>query len=79
VDRAGGDAKRLTTAVGVETDPHFSPDGAQIAFTGQYDGNTDVFLIPPRRGSPAPHMASGGGLGRRLDAERQARRVPIGP
>src|SRR5688500_4856456 len=52
VDRSGGDAKRLTTAVGVETDPRFSPDGAQIAFTGQYDGNTDVFLVPAAGGVP---------------------------
>ncbi len=42
VAREGGNATRLTAAPGVETDPVFSPDGTQIAFTGQYDGNTDV-------------------------------------
>jgi tricorn protease len=52
VDRNGGDAKRLTNGVGVETDPHFSPDGTLIAFTGQYDGNTDVFVMPASGGVP---------------------------
>ena len=43
VPRSGGEAKRLTTGSGVESNPFFSPDGNWIAFTGQYDGNTDVF------------------------------------
>ena len=49
VPRAGGVARRLTTGVGIETDPIFSPDGSMIAFTGDYDGNTDVFTIPGGR------------------------------
>ncbi len=52
VSRAGGDAKRLTTGVGMETDPFFSPDGTQIAFTGEYDGNTDVYVMPAAGGVP---------------------------
>lgn len=52
VPRTGGDAKRLTTGVGTETDPVFSPDGAMIAFTGQYDGNTDVYIVPASGGVP---------------------------
>jgi len=52
VPRAGGVARRLTTGVGVETDPVFSPDGNTIAFTGDYDGNTDVFTIPAAGGVP---------------------------
>lgn len=44
-DRAGGDARRLTTGIGIETDPVFSPDGTQIAFTGEYDGNLDVYVV----------------------------------
>src|SRR5205085_1830528 len=52
VPREGGDAKRLTVGVGTETDPHFSPDGAMIAFTGQYDGNTDVYVVPTAGGVP---------------------------
>jgi tricorn protease len=50
--REGGEATRLTTGVGFETNPIFSPDGTQIAFTGQYDGNTDVFVVPASGGAP---------------------------
>jgi tricorn protease len=52
VPRAGGVAQRLTAGVGIETDPVFSPDGNTIAFTGDYDGNTDVFTIPTAGGVP---------------------------
>jgi tricorn protease len=51
VGRDGGEAKRLTTG-GFETDPVFSPDGSMIAFTGEYDGNQDVFVIPASGGVP---------------------------
>jgi len=52
VDRSGGDARRLTSDAGIEIDPIFSPDGATIAFTGEYDGNEDVFVIPSSGGIP---------------------------
>ncbi len=52
VDKDGGDAQRLTTAEGAESLPHFSPDGKWIAFTGQYDGNTDVFVVSVKGGAP---------------------------
>ena len=52
VDRDGGEARRLTTFRGAETDPHFSPDGTQVAFSGQYDGNTDVYVVPVGGGEP---------------------------
>jgi tricorn protease len=52
VDRKGGHCSRLTTGTGIETDPVFSPDGSMIAFTGEYDGNTDVFVIPAIGGVP---------------------------
>jgi tricorn protease len=52
VPRTGGRATRLTTGVGVESAPLFSPDGATIAFTGDYDGNTDVYTIPVSGGVP---------------------------
>src|SRR5271163_4076787 len=52
VPRAGGRATRLTAGVGIETSPVFSPDGSTIAFTGEYDGNTDVFTIPATGGVP---------------------------
>jgi tricorn protease len=52
VGRDGGDARRLTTGAGTETHPFFSPDGSQIAFTGEYDGNLDVYVIPAAGGVP---------------------------
>src|ERR1700689_3897656 len=52
VPRDGGRASRLTVGVGIETAPVFSPDGQTIAFTGEYDGNTDVFTIPVTGGVP---------------------------
>lgn len=52
VARSGGTAERLTTHEGIEAFPKFSPDGRSIAFTGQYDGNTDVFTVPTEGGEP---------------------------
>ncbi|MBV8820924.1 MAG: PD40 domain-containing protein, partial [Acidobacteriaceae bacterium] len=52
VPRTGGDAVRLTSGAGNETDPAFSPDGSLIAFTGEYDGNVDVFVVPAAGGVP---------------------------
>src|SRR5581483_6806427 len=62
----GSQPRRLTVSEGVESSPVFSPDGKLIAFSGQYDGNVDVFLIPveggvPRRLTwhPAPDLVRG--------------------
>ena len=52
VDRDGGDAKRLTSHEGTESFPHFSPDGTKIAFSAQYDGNTDVYVVNADGGEP---------------------------
>jgi tricorn protease len=52
VERAGGDARRLTSGIGRETDPFFSPDGTQVAFTGEYDGNVDIYVLPAAGGPP---------------------------
>jgi tricorn protease len=52
VPRDGGDAVRITSGAGSETDPAFSPDGTRIAFTGEYDGNVDVFVMPAAGGVP---------------------------
>ena len=49
---AGGEAQRLTSHIGYEMFARFSPDGQNIAFTGQYDGNTEVFLMPKEGGQP---------------------------
>jgi tricorn protease len=51
VGRDGGDARQLTTG-GHEGGPIFSPDGKWIAFLGEYDGNTDVFVMPAGGGEP---------------------------
>src|SRR5580704_5033416 len=52
VSRDGGTARRLTAGPGTETLPAFSPDGALVAFTGEYDGNPDVFVVPAAGGVP---------------------------
>src|SRR4051812_18404378 len=52
VPREGGQARRLTSAAGVESAPYFSPDGNTIAFSGEYDGNMDVFTVPAKGGVP---------------------------
>jgi tricorn protease len=53
VPLAGGVARKLTSfAEGYEAFARFSPDGAAIAFTGEYDGNREVYLIPAEGGVP---------------------------
>ena len=48
----GGNAIRLTSNEGYEQNPHFSPDGKWIAFTAEYDGNVDVYVISSEGGEP---------------------------
>ena len=55
VSRDGGQAIRLTAGPGIKRGPHFSPDGQWIAFTGEYDGKLNVYVL-----------AAGGGTPRRL-------------
>src|ERR1700758_218150 len=52
VSTSGGPARRITTHPGLELFPKFSPDGSHIAFTGQYDGNPNVYVIPAEGGEP---------------------------
>ena len=52
VDRAGGDARRLTSFQDQEGNPEFSPDGKWVAFSAQYGGNTDVYVVPVEGGEP---------------------------
>ncbi len=52
VAKEGGIARQLTSDDGLEIFAKFSPDGSQIAFTGQLDGNTEVYTIPAEGGSP---------------------------
>ncbi|MEO6190598.1 MAG: S41 family peptidase [Saprospiraceae bacterium] len=48
----GGTARRITNHGGVEIFPRFSPDGNTLAFTGQYDGNTEIYTMPSDGGEP---------------------------
>ncbi len=49
---AGGEARRLTSHIGYEMFARFSPDGKTIAFTGEYDGNREVYVISAEGGEP---------------------------
>jgi len=51
-DLDGKNVRRLTSDTGIESHPVFSPDGATLAFSAQYDGNTDVYTIPVSGGAP---------------------------
>jgi len=68
--REGGRATRLTVGVGIESAPMFLPMAATIAFTGEYDGNTDVFTIPTTGGVPYRRdVSSGSGFCGGLDTD----------
>ena len=48
----GKSPRRLTTDLGIEVNPVFSPDGKLLAFTAQYEGNLDVYTVPVSGGVP---------------------------
>ena len=52
VPKSGGLARRLSSPPGPEQFPKFSPDGTTIAFSGNYDGNTDIYTMPVSGGEP---------------------------
>ena len=52
VDRAGGAARRLTSFQGETQNPKLSPDGALVAFSAEYGGNTDVYVVAVEGGTP---------------------------
>src|SRR5437899_2964479 len=52
VAKSGGYAQRLSSPKGEELFPRFSPDGAQIAFSANYDGNMDIYVMPSVGGLP---------------------------
>src|SRR5690242_7214729 len=52
VDKDGGTARRLTSGPGYTSFARFSPDGTQIAFTSEYDGNREVYVMPADGGTP---------------------------
>ena len=52
VAKTGGTASRLSSPAGEELFPRFSPDGTKLAFTADYDGNSDVYVMPVTGGPP---------------------------
>jgi tricorn protease len=52
VPRAGGLARRVTSFQGQTSNPHFSPDGKWISFSGEYAGNLDVYVVAADGGEP---------------------------
>jgi tricorn protease len=52
-ERAGGSARRVTSFHGQTSNPKFSPDGKSIAFSADYAGNTDVYVVPVDGGEPS--------------------------
>ena len=66
VSRDGGEATRLTAGPGIKRGPHYSPDGKWIAFTGEYDGKLNVYVVAAEGGTPrrvtfhsGPDLAAG--------------------
>lgn len=52
VPKEGGTALKLSSPRGQELYPHFSPDGSQIAYSADYDGNLEIYVIPTMGGMP---------------------------
>ncbi len=52
VSKSGGLARKITNSEGLELFPRFSPDGTQIAFIGEYDGNREIYVVPNTGGEP---------------------------
>jgi len=73
VGRAGGVAQRITSHPGQELFPKFSPDGKWIAFTAQYDGNYNVYIMPSEGGQPRQltFHPGGGPLSERMGIQNE--------
>lgn len=65
VDKAGGTAAKLSSPAGAEGFPRFSPDGFKVAFSGNYDGNLDIYVIPVVGG--VPNRITYHGMGDRIN------------
>ncbi|MGM9513585.1 S41 family peptidase [Roseateles sp. DB2] len=62
VSAQGGEAQRITSHHGQETQPAVSPDGQWLAFTAQYDSGTEIYLMPSSGGVPKRLTWEGGGM-----------------
>lgn len=58
----GGEAQRITSHPGLETQPAVSPDGQWLAFTAQYDSGTEIYIMPATGGVPQRLTWEGGGM-----------------
>jgi len=74
IPKEGGTAIKLSSPAGVESYPKFSPDGKNIAFSGNYDGNTDAYVIPATGGVPV-RLTSHGGSDRVVDWTTDGKKV----
>ena len=72
--KEGGTAEKLSSPAGVESFPKFSPDGKTIAFSGNYDGNSDAYTIPVNGGVPV-RLTSHGYPDRVVDWTPDGKRV----
>lgn len=72
--KEGGTAEKLSSPPGVESFPKFSPDGRSIAFTGNYDGNQDVYTLPVNGGIPV-RLTEHGFTDRVVDWTNDGKRV----
>ena len=70
----GGEATRITTGHGAELGAKFSPDGQWLAFTGEYDGGRDVYVMPAAGGEPT-RLTFHPGWDRVIDWEPDGKRV----
>ena len=78
VDRAGGMARRVTSFQGTTENPKFSPDGKLLAFSAQYAGNVDVYVVPAEGGEPKRLTWHPGARHRPgLDARRKVDRLQL--
>ncbi len=74
IPKEGGTAIKLSSPAGVESYPKFSPDGKSIAFSGNYDGNTDVYTISTT-GSVPVRLTSHGNPDRVVDWTTDGKKV----
>ena len=72
--KSGGTAVKLSSPAGVESFPKFSPDGRNIAFTGNYDGNADAYVISTTGGLPV-RLTSHGNTDRVVDWTPDGKKV----
>lgn len=74
VPKEGGNALKLSSPSGVESFPKFSPDGLSLVFSGNYDGNTDVYLISTSGGVPT-RLTQHGMTDRVVDWHPEGKRI----